>query len=98
VAFLVLRSALDEAGPDLELAARGLGAGPVRAFLHVTLPLVRPALLAGAAMSFILSLNEVVLALFLAVSALLLATGTAPGRQGGGAGRREPRFPFPDCD
>jgi ABC-type spermidine/putrescine transport system permease subunit II len=67
VVFLVLRSALEEAGPDLELAARGLGAGPVRAFLHVTLPLVRPALLAGAAMSFILSLNEVVLALFLAV-------------------------------
>jgi ABC-type spermidine/putrescine transport system permease subunit II len=66
VVFLVMRSALAEAGPDLELAARGLGATPLRAFFRVTLPLVRPALLAGTAMSLILSLNEVVLALFLA--------------------------------
>jgi ABC-type spermidine/putrescine transport system permease subunit II len=66
VVFLVLRAALEEAGPDLEMAARGLGATPWRVFWRVTLPLVRPALLAGAAMSFILSLNEVVLALFLA--------------------------------
>jgi ABC-type spermidine/putrescine transport system permease subunit II len=66
VVYLVVRAALAEAGPDLEAAARGLGAGPVRAFLRVTLPAVRPAVLAGAALSFLLSLNEFTLALFLA--------------------------------
>jgi ABC-type spermidine/putrescine transport system permease subunit II len=66
IVFLVARSALEEAGPDLEWAARGLGASPGRAFVRVTLPLIRPAILAGAAMSFILSLNELILALFLA--------------------------------
>jgi ABC-type spermidine/putrescine transport system permease subunit II len=66
VVFLVVRSALAEVSPDLEAAARGLGAGPWRTFRRVTLPLIRPALLAGAAMSFILSLNEFTLALFLA--------------------------------
>jgi putative spermidine/putrescine transport system permease protein len=66
VVFLVVRSALDEASPDLEAAARGLGAGPWRAFYRVTLPLIRPAVVSGAAMSFVLSLNEFTLALFLA--------------------------------
>ncbi len=66
VVFLVVRSGLDEASPDLEAAARGLGAGPWRAFFRVTLPLIRPAVLSGAAMSFVLSLNEFTLALFLA--------------------------------
>jgi ABC-type spermidine/putrescine transport system permease subunit II len=66
VVFLVVRSALDETSPDLEAAARGLGAGPWRAFRRVTLPLIRPAVVSGAAMSFILSLNEFTLALFLA--------------------------------
>jgi ABC-type spermidine/putrescine transport system permease subunit II len=66
VVFLVVRSALDEASPDLEMAARGLGAGPWRALGRVTLPLIRPAVVSGAVMSFILSLNEFTLALFLA--------------------------------
>ncbi len=65
VVFLIVRSALDETGPDLESAARGLGAGPWRVFWRVTLPLIRPAVLAGALVSFILSLNEFTLALFL---------------------------------
>ena len=65
VVFLLVRSALDETGPDLESAARGLGAGPWRTFWRVTLPLVRPAVLAGALVSFVLSLNEFTLALFL---------------------------------
>jgi ABC-type spermidine/putrescine transport system permease subunit II len=66
VVFLVVRSALEETSPDLEAAARGLGAGPWRGFYRVTLPLIRPAVVSGAAMSFVLSLNEFTLALFLA--------------------------------
>jgi ABC-type spermidine/putrescine transport system permease subunit II len=66
VVFLVICSSLEEVSPDLEAAARGLGASPGRVFLRVTLPLIRPAVLAGAVMSFILSLNELILALFVA--------------------------------
>ncbi len=65
IVFLIVRSALDETSADLESAARGLGAGPWRVVWRVTLPLVRPAVLAGALVSFILSLNEFTLALFL---------------------------------
>jgi ABC-type spermidine/putrescine transport system permease subunit II len=63
--FLLLRSALAQADPDLERAARGLGAGPWAAFRQVTLPLIAPALLAGAVIALILSVNEFTLSLFL---------------------------------
>jgi putative spermidine/putrescine transport system permease protein len=62
---LLTRAALEAAGPDLYWAARGLGASPWRAVWHVTLPLIRPAVLAGALLAFVLSLNEFVLSLFL---------------------------------
>ena len=66
VVFLLARTALEATGPDLEWAARGLGATPVRAALCVTLPLTRPAIAAGAILALVLSLNEFVLSLFLA--------------------------------
>lgn len=70
VVFLVIRSALEELDPDLELAARGLGANPLTTFRRVTLPVISPALLVGALMAFILSLNEFVMALFLSTPAI----------------------------
>lgn len=66
VVFLVVRSALEDLDPALEAAARGLGASPAMTFRRVTLPLVRPAVLSGAAMGAVLSLNEFMIALFLA--------------------------------
>jgi putative spermidine/putrescine transport system permease protein len=54
--------------PRLELAARTLGASPLRAFWRVTLPLILPAVLAGALFAFIASWDEVVVAIFLASS------------------------------
>lgn len=65
VAFLMLRSALGGVDPDLERAARGLGAGPWTAFRRVTLPLVLPAILAACVIALILSVNEFTLAVFL---------------------------------
>jgi putative spermidine/putrescine transport system permease protein len=65
VVFLLLRSALSQADPDLERAARGLGAGRWTAFRRVTLPLISPAVLAGAVIALILSANEFILAVFL---------------------------------
>lgn len=52
---------------SLEEAALSLGASPLQAFLLVLVPVIRPALAAGAAMAFITSFDEVVLALFLSV-------------------------------
>lgn len=50
----------------LEEAAQNLGASPLASFFLVLLPVVRPAIVAGAVMAFITSFDEVVLALFLA--------------------------------
>ena len=63
--FLVLRAELAATDPDLELAARGLGAGPRSVFVRVTLPLILPSVVAGVVVAFILSVNEFTLALFL---------------------------------
>lgn len=44
--------------PRLEQAARTLGAGPVRVFFTITLPLAAPGLVTGAILSFARSLGE----------------------------------------
>ncbi|MGB1251032.1 MAG: ABC transporter permease [Candidatus Promineifilaceae bacterium] len=50
---------------NLELAAANLGAGPLRAFRYVTLPLIAPGVMAGALFAFITSWDEIVVAIFL---------------------------------
>jgi putative spermidine/putrescine transport system permease protein len=64
--YLIARSHFEQAGSELEQAARGLGATPIQTALRVTLPLMSPALLAGAAAAFAASLNESMVTLFLA--------------------------------
>jgi putrescine transport system permease protein len=49
---------------SLEEAAMDLGATPGRALLQVTLPLAAPSILAGYALAFILSIDDVVIASF----------------------------------
>ena len=44
--------------PELEQAARGLGAGPATTFGRITLPLVAPGLLAGATLVFLSTMKE----------------------------------------
>lgn len=51
--------------PMLERAALGLGANRWRAFGYVTLPLIRPGVLAGALFAFITSFDEVVIVIFI---------------------------------
>jgi len=66
---LVVRSAaagLSQVSTTLEEAAAGLGAGPLRTFRRITLPLVAPHLFAGAVFAFALSLLEVSDSLILA--------------------------------
>lgn len=66
VAYLVLRASLKQVDPNLEAAARGLGAGPGQVFRLVTLPLILPAVFAATLFASVISLNEVTLTLFLA--------------------------------
>lgn len=51
--------------PQLEEAAMSLGASHFRAAFSVTLPMIRPSLATAAVFTFIISLDEVVLSLFL---------------------------------
>lgn len=50
---------------SLEAAALTMGAGPVRTFWFVTLPLLRPAVMSAAFLAFLTSFDDVILALFL---------------------------------
>lgn len=53
-----LRASLVQVRPELEEAARSLGKGPLSTLLTVTLPLVRPGLLTGASLVFLLTMKE----------------------------------------
>jgi putative spermidine/putrescine transport system permease protein len=70
VPFVVTSVGASLAGidPRLEQAALNLGATPVGAFFQVTLPLIRPGVLAGALFAFITSFDELVVALFISGS------------------------------
>lgn len=57
-AISTLRSSLVQVSPRLEEAARSLGRTPVQTWLTVTLPLVRPGILAGAALVFLTTMKE----------------------------------------
>ena len=63
---VVLAAALRTVDHRLELAARVLGASPAQAFVRVVVPLVRPAIVAAALLAAMLSLDEAVVALFIA--------------------------------
>lgn len=64
-----LRVSLLQVSPRLEEAARGLGESPAGAIRRVTMPLVRPGLLTGAALVMLTTLKE------LPVTLLLSPTG-----------------------
>ena len=49
---------LELSAPELEDAARGLGASPFQTFVHVTLPLSLPGALSGAVLVFMVSLGS----------------------------------------
>jgi putative spermidine/putrescine transport system permease protein len=49
-----------------EQVARSLGAPHLSAFLHVTLPQIRPSVISSALFAFIISLDEIILSLFVA--------------------------------
>jgi putative spermidine/putrescine transport system permease protein len=64
-AVRILTTAIAAVPPELEAAARTLGAGPVRAALRVSVPLAAPGAFAAAALTFLVSFDETVISLFL---------------------------------
>ncbi len=57
--YVLARAAFLAQGAGPLEAARALGAGPVRAFLRVALPLARPAVIAGAALAVMETMNDI---------------------------------------
>ncbi|WP_050470234.1 ABC transporter permease [Herbaspirillum chlorophenolicum] len=57
-------SALRQRGDSLAQAARVLGASPLKAFWYVTVPLLRPSMIASYIFAFFVSFDELVVAMF----------------------------------
>jgi putative spermidine/putrescine transport system permease protein len=62
----MVAASLAEFDDSVEEAARNLGASWLRVFFQVTLPIIRPGVVAGAVFAFIISFDELVVTLFLA--------------------------------
>jgi ABC-type spermidine/putrescine transport system permease subunit II len=65
IVIVIVGAAFRRTDRAVELAARACGASFPRAFWHVSLPAVRPALISAGAFAFLTSFDEVVLVLFL---------------------------------
>jgi len=63
--IVIVLAALRVTDPSMDLAARSLGANYWRALWYVTIPSIRPAVVSGAAFAFLISFDEVVIAIFL---------------------------------
>jgi spermidine/putrescine transport system permease protein len=63
--LLIVAARLEGFDRSLERAASDLGANPLRTFRYVVLPLIAPAVLAGALFAFTLSLDEFVITFFI---------------------------------
>ena len=68
-----VRAGIEQVDRRYEAAAATLGAGPVRVFFTVTLPLARPAVLAGAVLGFARALGE--------FGATIMIAGSIPDRR-----------------
>ncbi|HEX9743314.1 MAG TPA: ABC transporter permease [Nitrospiraceae bacterium] len=64
--MVVVRARLRKLDPQLEEAARDLGATPWQALRRVTLPLLRPAIVGAALLAFTVSLDDFVVTFFTA--------------------------------
>ena len=64
VVALIVRARFVGMGHDLEEASQDLGVGPVRTFRYVTLPRLRPAILAGGLLAFTFSFDDFITSFF----------------------------------
>lgn len=61
---VVVRARLKGFDKSLEEAAMDLGATPIKTFYKITLPLIMPAIIAGALLAFTLSMDDVIISFF----------------------------------
>jgi ABC-type spermidine/putrescine transport system permease subunit II len=64
VVALIVRARFVGMGRDLEEASYDLGVGAIRTFIHITLPRLAPAILAGGLLSFTFSFDDFVTSFF----------------------------------
>ena len=62
--FMMVKARLVGIDKSLEEAARDLGAGSVRTFFDITMPLIMPAVLSGSLLAFAMSFDDVVISIF----------------------------------
>ena len=62
--MILVRTRLYDLDPNIEEAARDLGAGKSYAFFTVTLPLIAPAIASGAFLSIALSFDDLIISTF----------------------------------
>ena len=62
--FMMVSDRLVGMDPQIEEAARDLGAGSMRVFFDITLPSIMPAILSGLLLSFAMSFDDVVISIF----------------------------------
>ena len=62
--FMQVRARLSGMDPSFEEAARDLGAGRVRSFFDITLPLILPGIVSGMLLSFAMSMDDVIISVF----------------------------------
>lgn len=63
--FMMVKARLANMDKSYVEAARDLGAGELRAFLDITFPLMRPAIVSGMLISFAMSMDDVIISMFL---------------------------------
>jgi putative spermidine/putrescine transport system permease protein len=61
---ITLSATLNGLSPDFERASASLGASPLRTFRHILWPLMLPGLLASALFAFLVSFDELIVAIF----------------------------------
>lgn len=65
IIIISVNASLSTVDRNIELAAAGLGAGRWQVFWHVQRPLIQPGILTGAVFAFLMSFDELPIALFL---------------------------------
>ncbi|MBE5996944.1 MAG: ABC transporter permease [Lachnospiraceae bacterium] len=68
--FMMVSDRLIGMDPQIEEAARDLGASPVQVFFDITLPSIVPAILSGLLLSFAMSFDDVVISVFVTGSSV----------------------------
>jgi putrescine transport system permease protein len=63
---IIVQSRLSDMDASIEEAAHDLGARPLQIFFRITLPIIAPALIAGWLLSFTMSLDDLLIASFVA--------------------------------